>query len=185
MKDLRLAVLAALLAPSLLGAAGKKEKAPPPPLSAEHRNPSNTLTFKTPEGWTIEAREGQPEVTEARGDGLIVRILRRDGEIGLDSLHVECMMVRLAGPMDTSPQIEYEHDFIGGEIAERRTLESLFTVHYDAPFQGHDAWKQRNVTVVGKGESVCVIGYAPAKNWKQSKAVRNLLNAVLGSLEFK
>jgi hypothetical protein len=30
---------------------------------------------------------GPPEVIEARGDGLFVRVLRREGELGLDSLH--------------------------------------------------------------------------------------------------
>ena len=38
--------------------------------------------------------------------------------MGLDSLHVECMLVRLAGAMDTFPQVDYEYDFVGGELGE-------------------------------------------------------------------
>jgi hypothetical protein len=185
MNHARAALLAALLLPALTFAAGKKSKDVPPNLPVEHRNPANTLVFRTPTGWTIEGRPGMPEVTEARGDGLIVRIVRRAGEVGLDSLHVECMLVRLAGPMETSPEIEYEYDFVSGAHGERRALDSLFTVHYDAPIDGHDEWKQRNLSIVGGQESVCVIGYAPARTWKKSKEARNLLNAVLGSVEFK
>ena len=94
------------------------------------------MRLHTPAGWKVESRTGQPEVLEARGDGLIVRILRREGELGLDSLHVECMLVRLAGAMDTSPQVDYEYDFIGGQVGERRGLDSAFVVHYDAPVDG-------------------------------------------------
>jgi len=171
-----------LLVPALTGA-GSKEP-PPPPLVREHWNVSKTLSLRTPEGWAVEAKDGQPEVTEARGDGLIVRILRREGELGLDSLHVECMLVRLRGPMDTSPAVDYEYDFVGGEIGNRRALDSVFVVHYDAAVDGHRDWRQRNLTVVGDGESVCVVAYVPAAVWKKSKPARNLLTAVVESIRF-
>jgi hypothetical protein len=132
----------------------------------------------------VEAKDGQPEVTEARGDGLIVRILRREGELGIDSLHAECMLVRLRGPMDTSPQVDYEYDFVGGEIGNRRALDSVFVVHYDAAVDAHRDWRQRNLTVVGDGESVCVVAYVPAAVWKKSKPARNLLTAVVESIRF-
>jgi hypothetical protein len=182
MKDLTAASLALLLAASS-GAA--KENAPvSSALVSEHSNSSKTLTFRTPAGWVVQAGSGQPELTEARGDGLIVRILRREGELGLDSLHVECMLVRLAGAMDTFPQVDYEYDFVGGAFGDRRALDSAFVVQYDQPVEGHRAWRQRNLTVVGDGESVCVVGYAPLPVWKKSKPARNLLTSVLESIRF-
>jgi hypothetical protein len=169
-----------VLVPAVPGA-GKES---PPSLESEHSNASKTLSFRTPAGWVVEAGTGQPEVTEARGDGLIVRLLRRDGELGLDSLHVECMLVRLAGAMDAFPQVDYEYDFIGSETGGRRALDSAFVVHYDDPVGGHRDWRQRNLTVVGEGESVCVIAYAPVRVWKKSRTARNLLTAVLESIRF-
>lgn len=181
MRVLRGVVLVVLLAPALAGA--KEKAAPAPPLDAVHVNASKTIRLHTPSGWKVENREGQPELTEARGDGLIVRILRREGELGLDSLHVECMLVRLAGAMETSPQVEYEYDFLSAQLGDRRALDSAFTTHYDQPVDGSADWRQRNVTLVGNGESVCVIGYAPVKLWKKSKPARSLLQAVLASVE--
>jgi len=154
-------------------------------LSQEHWNASRTLSLRTPAGWQVKSTSGEPEVTEARGDGLIVRILRREGELGLDSLHVECMLVRLAGAMETFPQVEYEYDFVGGEVGDRRALDSAFTVQYDAAVEGHRDWRQRNLTVVGGGESVCVVAYAPVAVWKKSKPARRLLTSVVESVGFQ
>ncbi len=175
--------LAPLLLLPVLSSAGGKEP-PPPKLSQEHWNPSKTMSLRTPEGWTVKTTDGQPEVTEARGDGLIVRILRRESELGLDSLHVECMLVRLREAMDAFPQVDYEYDFVGGEIAEMRALDSAFVVHYDEPVEGSRDWRQRNLTVIGKGASVCVISYAPMPIWKKSKSARNLLTAVVESIKW-
>ncbi len=152
-----------LLLPASLGA-GKKDS-PVPDLASEHSNASRTLTFRTPPSWVVQAGSGQPEVTEARGDGLILRIVRREGELGLDSMHVECMLVRLAGPMDTFPQVDYEYDF-------------------DEPIDGHRDWRQRNLTVIGGGASVCIVAYAPLPVWKKSKPARNLLTAIMESVRF-
>jgi len=184
MKDLTAVSFVCLMLFPAPTSAGKKDVPGPAPLVSEHTNASKTLTFRTPEGWVVEAGAGQPEVTEARGDGLIVRILRREGELGLDSLHVECMLVRLAGAMDTFPQVDYEYDFVGGEAGGRRALDSAFVVHYDEPIEGHRDWRQRNVTVIGEGESVCVVAYAPLSVWKKSKPARNLLTAVVESIRF-
>jgi len=184
MKDLMAASFACLLLlPAPLGA-GKKDPPASSTLTSEHWNASKTLSLRTPAGWTVEAGTGELEVTEARGDGLIVRILRREGELGLDSLHVQCMLVRLAGPMDAFPQVDYEYDFVGTTIAERRALDSAFVVHYDEPIGGHRDWRQRNLTVVGQGESLCVVAYAPLPVWKKSKPARNLLTAVVESIRF-
>jgi hypothetical protein len=183
LKDVRAASFVwLLLLPASLGA-GKKD-APSPDLPSEHTNASKTLTFRTPAGWTVQAGSGQPELTEARGDGLVLRILYREGELGLDSLHVECMAVRLAGPMDTFPQVDYEYDFVGGAVGDRRALDSAFVVHYDAPIDGHRDWRQRNLTVIGGGESVCIVAYAPLPVWKKSKPARYLLTAVVESIRF-
>lgn len=184
----------ALMAVSLLcllpwpaGARGD-QKAPPSAvngLSEEHRNASRTLSLRTPVGWQVQSTAGEPEVTEARGDGVIVRILRREGELGLDALHVECMLVRLAGVMEAFPQVDYEYDFVGGEVGGRRALDSAFVVHYDTAVEGHRDWRQRNLTVVGGGESVCVVAYAPLAVWKKSKPARRLLASVLESIGFQ
>ena len=184
MKDLAAASFVCLmLFPAAVGA-GKKDDPAPAALVSEHTNASKTLTFRTPARWVVEAGSGMPEVTEARGDGLILRILRREGELGLDSLHVECMLVRLAPPMDTFPQVDYEYDFVGGALGERRALDSAFVVHYDEPIEGHRDWRQRNLTVIGGGESVCVVAYAPLPVWKKSKPARNLLTAIVESIRF-
>jgi hypothetical protein len=173
--------LACLLLLPGTGSAGQKET---PSLTEEHANPAKTFTFRTPAGWTVKSTEGQPEVTEARGDGFILRFVRRDSEFGLDSLHVECMMMRLTGPMDAEPGVDYEYDFVGRAVGERRALDSAFTVHYDAPIDGHKDWRQQNLSVVGGGESVCVIAHAPKAVWKKSKSARNLLTAIVGSTRF-
>jgi hypothetical protein len=184
MKDLTATTLACLLLlPAALGA-GKKESPASFALTEEHSNASKTLSFRTPAGWVVEAGAGQPELTEARGDGLVLRILRREGELGLDSLHVECMLNRLAAAMDTFPQVDYEYDFVGGTLGDRRALDSAFVVHYDEPVKGHRDWRQRNLTVVGEGESVCVVAYAPLPVWKKSKAARNLLTSIVESIRF-
>jgi hypothetical protein len=185
MKDLTTAVLAGLLLLPVSVIAGKKKDAvEPPSLPSEHWNTSRTVGLRTPESWTVLREAGPPELLETRGDGLIVRVLRREGELGLDSLHVECMLVRLAGAMDTFPQVDYEYDFVGGEIGGRRALDSVFVVHYDDPIEGHRDWRQRNLTVVGEGESVCAVAYAPVAVWKKSKPARNLLTSVLESIRF-
>jgi hypothetical protein len=185
MKDLTAAFFACLLLlPPTVGAGKKKDPPALGSLPSEHWNESRTVCIRTPALWTARSDPGPPEVIETRGDGLIVRVLRREGELGLDSLHVECMLVRLAGPMDAFPQVDYEYDFVGGEVGDRRALDSAFVVHYDQPVEGHRDWRQRNLTVVGEGESVCVVAYAPLPFWKKSKSARNLLTSVVESIRF-
>jgi hypothetical protein len=151
-------------------------------LVAEHTNAAGTLTLKTPADWAFESRAGQPEVTEVRGGPLLIRILRREGELGLDSYHVQCMAERLSDPMKADPHVDYEYDFLEGWVGERHVLDSAFVVRYDEAVEGHAEWRQRCMTVVGGGESLCVIGMAPRQVWKKSKKDRALLEAVMASI---
>ena len=176
MKDLVATALVGLVSVSVSSEAGDKAKEA---LTTEHTNAARTLTIRTPADWVFETREGTPERSEARKGGLIVRIVRREGELGLDGYHVQCMMERLAGPMVSQPQVDYEYDFLQGWVGERQVLDSAFIVHYDEAIEGHKDWRQRNVTVVGKGESLCVVAMAPKRVWKKSKEERALLEAVV------
>lgn len=174
-------VLTGLVSPA---GAGKKEERPLD-LPAVHENASATVRFRTPGDWTVVNKSGDPEVTEARGGQLMLRVLRRSSEWGLDGLHVDCMQVRLAGPMETRPDLDYEYDFVGGAVGGRQVLTSAFVVHYDAPVAGERDWWQRNLTVAGGGESLCVIGYGPASAMKKAKDARRLLDAVVASVEWQ
>jgi hypothetical protein len=157
----------------------------PPPLPAQHRHLSGGFAFRTPEGWKVDSPPENPEVVNAAGDGVAVRFVYRDGESGYDSLHGVCMLERLAGAMDMDPVVRYEYDFVGGVIGDRRALDSAFVVTYDKPILGQRQWRQRNVTIVGNGSSLCAITYAPLPLWKKSAPTRALLDAVLGSVTFR
>jgi hypothetical protein len=166
-------------------AVARERPQPPVELPLVHTNASATLRFRTPRGWAITNVPGEPELTEAKGGGLLVRLVRREGELGLDSLHADCMLLRLAPETEVRPGVAYEYDFVGGGIGERRALDSAFVVHYDAPIDGSADWRQRNITVVGGGESLCVVAYAPMPALKKSKELKRLLEAVVASVEFR
>ena len=187
MKDLTAAVLVCLLlVPASVGAGKKKEPPPPPSLPSEHWN-------DVPDGGPSDpgragrsgVESGPPEVLETRGDGLIVRMLRREGEIGLDSLHVECMLVRLAGAMDTFPQVDYEYDFVGGEIGEpagarlglRRPLRRAGRGPPRLAAEELDGGRRGGVGVRRSPTP-------PSPVWKKSKPARNLLTSVVESIRF-
>jgi hypothetical protein len=173
-----------LLALSFLPAsawAGKKEIAVPP-LTVEHRHASGAFTFRTPEGWKVQT--GANGEIEAWGADVGVRFLSRDGEFGSDGLHATCILEGLAPAAATDPRIKYEYEYMGGVMGDRRVLDSAQYVRYDDPVHGHRDWRQRTVTVVGGGFSLCVMGYAPAPVWKKSAESRALLEAVMGSLTF-
>jgi hypothetical protein len=184
MKDLAIVVLVCLSLAAASGRAGEGETRKDG-LVTEHRNAAGTFTVRTPEDWVFETRAGQPEVTEARGGSLLLRIVRREGELGLDSWHVQCMLERLAGPMQTRPQVDYEYDFRQGWIGDRQVMDSAFVVKYDEPIEGHKDWRQRNLTVIGGGESLCVVAMAPRPVWKKSKKDRALLEAVVKSVRLE
>ena len=185
MKDLVTVAFVFLTQVAALGGAGEAERPALGLLVSEHRNAAGTFTLRTPADWVVETRAGQPEVTEARGGGLVFRIVRREGEVGLDSWHVQCMLERLAGPMVMQPQVDYEYDFRQGWIGDRQAMDSAFVVHYDEKIGGHRDWRQRNLTVIGGGESMCLVGMAPRRVWKKSKEHRALLEAVMASLRLE
>jgi hypothetical protein len=163
--------------------AAKRVKAEPPALTREYRHPSGGFAFRTPEGWEI--KETGPETTEAWGEDIGFRFVYRAEESGFDSLHVACMLERLAPETESEPQVSYEYDFVSGPMFDRRALDSAFSVRYDNAIRGHRDWRQRNLTIVGGGQSLCVIAYVPSKVWKSSLAARALVTAVTGSLALK
>ena len=180
------AVLAAFAAAGLPLPSAAADRSPDlPMLETEHTSPSGAFTFRTPAGWVVETSAG-PETVNASGAGLRVRFVHRPGEHGYDSLHGACMLERLAPPIETSPVIKYEYDYVGGDIGnDRRALDSAFTIRYDGAVHGHKEWRQRNVTVVGGGHSLCAVSYAPARLWKKSKEARAVLDAVLASVTLR
>jgi hypothetical protein len=181
---LRRAAAVLTLSALVCGPSLAKEK-PAPVLDSEHEHPSGAFTFRTPASWTVRPRASNPDVLEAVGDDVLVRFLFRWGEIGYDGLHVDCMLERLAPPMDIQPRVEYEYDFLSGGFGPMRALDSAFTVTYDSPIRGQRQWRQRNLTLVGAGESLCVISYAPLPLWKKDKKLRALLDAVVRSVSLK
>jgi hypothetical protein len=177
------ALTSLVLAASSVVAASKAE--PPPALTREHKHPNGAFAFRTPESWTVETAKDDPDALVATGDRLIVRFVHRDGESGLDSLHGACMIERLAPQMEVQPNVQYEYDYVGGVVLKQRALDSAFVVKYDKPIQGETTWRQRNVTLVGGGHSVCVVTNAPLSVWKKSGPTRRLADAVMGSLTLR
>jgi hypothetical protein len=157
----------------------------PPVLDQEHEHPSGALTFRTPASWKVETMPGDPLAVQAWGDGVIVRFVYRKGDNGFDIFHSECMLNRLAGPFDMDPQVKYEYDFLQGSIGDLRILDSAFITRYDAPINGETEWRQRNLTIVGAGHSLCAIAYVPLKTWRKSKSLKPLLEAVVKSISFR
>jgi hypothetical protein len=155
-----------------------------PALPSEHRNASESFRFRTPSSWVVATLREGPEVLEARGADVLVRFLYRKQEAGYDSMHADCMLERLAEAMDTAPEVKYEYDFVSWTDGPLRALDSAFAVNYDRPVLGHRQWRQRNLTVVGDGQSLCVIAYCPSSLWKKSPDTRALLERVVRSVEF-
>jgi hypothetical protein len=175
---------AGVAVPTLAG--GRATVAPSVDLAAEHRSPSGAFTFRTPADWVVENTRKEPETINAKGSGVRVRFVHLAGEYGYDSLHGACMLERLAPPEGTSPVVKYEYDFVGGDVGgNRRALDSAFTIRYDNPIDGQKEWRQRNITVVGGGHSLCAVSYAPAPLWKKSKETRALLDSILASVTFR
>lgn len=180
---MRRLALGALLA--LAGGASAGDKAGPPELTQQHTHESGAFSFKTPPDWGVAPAAGRPDALDASSGSLIVRFLYSDRESGFDSLHVDCMLVRLAGAMEAQPQVKYEYDFLSGTQGSRRFLDSAFIVKYDAPVGGAAEWRQRNLTFSGGGDSLCVIAYAPLQVWRKDKAARAVLDAVVKSIAFR
>lgn len=175
--------LVALVAGSSFEAAARE---PAPPLPLEHRHPSGAFTFRTPEGWEVTRgkRPGSLEVRAAgAAAGARIVFLYEARDLGYDSLHVSCMEARLAGPMETE-RVTYEYDFLSADLGRRRLLDSALHVRYDAEVEGARDWRQRNVTLAGPQEALCVIAHVPLRLWKKSAQARAALDAVVQSLAF-
>jgi hypothetical protein len=172
------------LASALLSAAAwAGTVAPVPSLPAEHVHSSGAFSFRTPPGWKVETHGVGPEIVDAAGDGLIVRFLFRPDEPGYDSLHATCMLERLPGTSD--PRVKYDYDYLEGKVGEMRSLDSAFDIRYDQPVMGYRDWRQRNLTLVGEGRSLCAITYCPLPLWKKSPETRALLKGILASLTLR
>ena len=182
-RRIALPVLAAALAvcAAVPAAAAKAPKAPPIVLDTGHVAPSGAFSLQTPAGWTSVTKGTQPEIMDITGGGGRVRIVYQRGEQGYDSLHATCMLERLLPNADTSPQISYEYDFVSSDLGEQRALDSVFNVRYDEPVDGHKKWRQRNITVVGAGASVCLISFMPDAAAKKGRE-RAVFDAVLASV---
>jgi hypothetical protein len=123
-----------------------------------------------------------PEIVNAEGNDLVVRFLRWDNEAGLDSLHVTCLVERLGEVATIDATTHYEYDFQSGERGDWRILDTAFTISYEAPVRGQRDWRQRVITMVGKGQAFCVVAFCPVQLWKRSAASKRLLEAVVGSV---
>jgi hypothetical protein len=131
----------------------------------------------------VSVRGGNnPEVVNADGGKIAIRFLRWDSELGVDALHVMCMEERLSNPMASDPTVRYEYEFVGGEQADRRVLDTAFAVQYLPPIKGFAAWRERVITIVGKGEGICVVAFCPVSLWKKSRETRETLKAVVASV---
>jgi hypothetical protein len=185
LKDLTKGLFASLLLFPAVVSAGKQKDPAPQALAAQHQNRDGAFRFRTPEGWSVESRGEGPEVVEAQRDDLIVRFVYRHQEAGFDGIHADCMLERLAEAMQIDPQVRYEYDFLSAERGDHRLLDSAFFVKYDTPVRGHKEWRQRNLTIVGRGMSLCVITYCPTPMWKRSVDTRRLLEDVVRSVELR
>lgn len=151
-----------------------------PVLEREHRHPSGAFTFRAPEGWTV--RDGdRPGVVEVGAGDLSVRFVWQKLDLGFDIAHTTCMLERPVPGQPGEERSSYEYDFLSGTLGERRVLDSAFKLEYSAPVRGHKEWRQRNLTVVGQGETLCVVSFAPRAEARKS---RRLLDAIVASITF-
>ncbi|MCU0241513.1 MAG: hypothetical protein MUF51_03715 [Vicinamibacteria bacterium] len=172
-----------------LGAAGAwlMTAAPPPiaaPLTREHEHPSRSFAFKTPEGWSVTPLKGRPASLEVLGKDVRIWLHYQRGDQGLDATHVNCMAERMASAMSVSADVRFEYDFLSGAYDDFRILDSAFTTTYDRPIDGQQKWRQRNLTMVGGGHTLCVIVFTPLPVWKKDKQLRATVDEVIRSLEF-
>jgi hypothetical protein len=172
-----------VLACAPLALAGKPQAAETP--WVEHEHPSGAFVFRTPQSWTVEPVAGRKDLLQASGGEGLVWFMFRPGEAGFDSLHVSCMGERLLPPIEVFPQVRYEYDFRTGPFAGRASVDSAFYVIYDRPVLGELEWRQRNLTVVGMGQSLCLTVHTPRRVWKKSKTARQTLDRVVASVTFR
>jgi hypothetical protein len=155
-----------------------------PALTSVFAHPSGAFRVRTPAGWMAGKVTERPEIWQLTGDEIVIRFFYRNDDAGFDGLHISCMNEHLLNAMEVSPKIKYEHDFLQGNRWGRRVLDSAFIVQYDRPVLGHREWRQHNVTIVGNGQSLCVVSHCPLVVWKRSKPARVLSGDILDSLDF-
>lgn len=170
----RAAAVLLALAPQAWGAS------PAPVLAQEHRHPSGAFTFRVPDGWTVRGGE-RPGTVEASSGELLVRFVWQKADLGVDIAHTTCMLERPVPGQPSEAQTSYEYDFLSGTVGDRQVLDSAFKIQYDAPIRGHKEWRQRNLTVIGQGETLCVVSFAPKSEAKKS---RPLMDAIATSVIF-
>jgi hypothetical protein len=168
---------------ALVAAAGKPE--PVPADWADHAHPTGTFAFRAPGNWSVGGLTGRKDVFQASGPEGLVWFLYRRGESGFDSLHVSCMAERLSERIDASPRLRYEYDMRTAPFGDRLSLDSAFVVTYDLPVLGQHEWRERTLTIVGAGESLCVVVQTPLVTWKKSKDARRTLDGIVQSITFR
>jgi hypothetical protein len=174
---------AALCLIAALGESALARKNEPATLGPELPHPSGAFTYRLPQGWSIAPSLNEPDGMDATGDGIGVRLVYHRGEIGYDGLHGICLMQRFPGHGEAEPQ--YEYDYVEGVDGPRRILDSAFVLDYEAPVQGYKKWRQRNLTLVGGGHSLCLITFAPVSVWKKSDKARAAAQALITSVKFR
>lgn len=168
----------------LMGVAAAARDAKPVVLAQEHSIAEGQVSFRTPAGWVVEPLAGRSDAVQATHESLVVRFVFPSGGAGFDGLHVTCMNDGLRSAMEAAPQTRYEYDFLSGTAGKMRSLDSAFVILYDEPISGHREWRQRNLTLVGEGRSLCAIAYAPVAVLRKSKEARAALDAVIDSVRF-
>ncbi len=166
---------AALLA--LAPLAGAKEA--PLALDQEVRHPAGSFVFRVPADWKVGPLSER--VIEAGAGDLSVRFVWQKSEFGTDVAHTDCMTEQPVAGLPGVPRVSFEYDFMGGVVGDRRLLDSASHLDYEAPVKGHKSWRQRAVTIVGGGETLCAVSFAPRSAKKET---RRLLDAILTSLIF-
>jgi hypothetical protein len=151
----------------------------------ERRHPSGAFSFRTPASWTVDALPVRKDVFQVSGPEGIIWFSYRRGDFGYDSLHAMCMTERLAGKEAASPALAFEYDSRESALAGRAALDSAFLVSLPTAIRDQNIWRVRAVTLVGGGESVCVVAFVPATTWKASKQVRRVVDGVVASITFR
>ena len=82
-------------------------------------------------------------------------------EEGIDSWHADCIDDGLAPLAAADPGRRFDYEYVGGIFADRRVLDTGHSMRYDAAVHGHRDWHQRTLTLVGGGQSMCIMAYAP------------------------
>lgn len=179
----RSALVVVLLAATVaLAAAGQA----PIVLGPVHEHPSGAFSFRAPQDWKVEKAADDPDAIDAVSpEGVLVRLVYRRGDVGYDALHGLCMAQSFPGHREADPKREYEYDYVEGNHGVQRTLDSAFVVEYDSPIQGYTKWRQRNLTMVGGGHSLCLITFAPVRVWKKSPRARAGETALLANVKFR